>query len=157
MMGRHSLKQCMGLSKMNFALSEASNAASETRAEEAMNKDALLGVNDVYTPEMIGKRKLIRRNTEVKDWLYHWWQTAVRAIAGTGEVLVVDVTSITQEQYLRVMRKVSKAMLKDFDPGEATRSALDDWRNDVKGGATMRKQARLDSTERSTLSRPVPE
>jgi hypothetical protein len=45
----------------------------------------------------------------------------------------VEIGQLQHDQYVLIMRKVSKALLKDWNSEDATMIAEDDWEEDRKG------------------------
>ena len=106
------------------------------------------GDKSLYTQDMITQRMKLRRDGKVKDALYKWWVTAIHSKPDAmrkGDVSVLrmegDTQEVTEVQYVTMMKKIYKAMLKVYDANDAENEARADW---AKGAPTMGQTRFLD-------------
>jgi hypothetical protein len=109
------------------------------------------GDKSLYTQDMITQRMKLRRDGKVKDALYKWWVTAIHSKPDAmrkGDVSVLrmegDTQEVTEVQYVTMMKKIYKAMLKVYDANDAENEARADWAKDAKGAPTMGQTRFLD-------------
>ena len=124
--------------------------AAEQHGEEAEAWQQ--GDKSLYTQDMITQRMKARRDGGVKDALYKWWVCAIHSKPDAlrkGDVRELqcaesNVQEVTEEQYVTMMKKVYKTMLKVYDANDAENEARADWAKDAKGAATMGQTRFLD-------------
>ena len=90
----------------------------------------------INTPESVQRRLDLRSHPAVVDALEAWWSAAMQSMkvqCDASGPRPVEVGQLVHDQYVVVMRKISKALLEQWDVLEATAIAEEDWENDRRG------------------------
>ena len=90
----------------------------------------------LHTPAALRARAALRHHRRVLEQLDLWWSTAVRSMEacgrGTGSE---NALAMCEEEYVKVSKKIYRAMIEPYDDAEATANALREWADDAKPGA----------------------
>ena len=91
----------------------------------------------INSPESVQRRMDLRTHPLVVEALDAWWQTAESSMEEQYKAAPAGVKprvgELQQEQYVIIMRKISKALLEKYDEEEADATAREDWESDRRG------------------------
>ena len=100
-----------------------------------------LGDPQFDTEANVSKRMELRHHPIVVAALRCWWSTAqfsveleARLTSGTPLLAEDQRDKMSREQYMKMSRKIYKAMIERWDENDAAAAALADWNNDRHGG-----------------------
>ena len=97
----------------------------------------------MQTDEAIEARATMRKNPEVTAVLQLFWETAQRSMQQARRSDEV-AHMLSKEEYLLISRKLSKAMLEEWDEAAAQELALEDWESDRRGNEMMSREHFMD-------------
>ena len=99
----------------------------------------------LYTREKLLIRMSHRDNPGVRDVLHRWWRAAQCSFVDprTGG----PVTALTQDQYVSILIRTSKALVKpeEYDAAEVEEAVRDDWEMDSQGQPEMSRELYMDA------------
>ena len=129
----------------------AQQAGAVLEVEYAYQASELLGAvpywqqgdMELYTEDNLERRLRLRSDEAVLEVLQDWWSTAQRSMR--SENPWNKGTGLGREDYVRICVKIYKAMIKEFDEGEALECAQDDWCNDSKGEEELTRERFMDA------------
>ncbi|KOO28984.1 sporangia induced hypothetical protein [Chrysochromulina tobinii] len=93
------------------------------------------------TSEALVARCRLRKAPAVVEELQRWWSTAQRSVQSGVDAAA---STVAREDYIRISRLLSKAMLPDFDADEAQRAAEEDWEDDSAGSPSLSRERFMD-------------
>ena len=93
------------------------------------------------TSEALVARIRLRKAPAVVEELQRWWSTAQRSVQSGVDAAA---STVAREDYIRISRLLSKAMLPDFVAEEAQRAAEEDWEDDSAGSPTLSRERFMD-------------
>jgi hypothetical protein len=93
------------------------------------------------TSEALEARCRLRKAPAVVEELQRWWSTAQRSVQSGVDAAA---STVAREDYIRISRLLSKAMLPDFDADEAQRAAEEDWEDDSAGSPSLSRERFMD-------------
>ena len=120
---------------------------------EVDNEDELAKVSkyqqadaSLHTVESWETRLKLRREATVRNVLQDWWKAMVRTLRQT---LPDDVVPIVEERaYIRMYHTLFRVLSayegEEYDPEEATCTAMEDWASDCRGASTMSRELFMD-------------
>ena len=120
-------------------ISRASQVVTEIEEDEEAPEFELQGRQSMYEPEVVIERMALRRTPQVVEVLQIWWLTAQhsqqRDLGHTGE----ELWYLEKSQYVRVITKLYRAMVKEWNEEDALEVAEDAWRKDAEDGRMARE------------------
>jgi hypothetical protein len=93
------------------------------------------------TSEALVARCRLRKAPAVVEELQRWWSTAQRSVQSGVDAAA---STVAREDYIRISRLLSKAMLPDFVADEAQRAAEEDWEDDSAGSPSLSRERFMD-------------
>lgn len=101
------------------------------------------GDDSLNTEAVLAVRAKIRRHPDVVEQLQRWWVTAQSSMREThGDAYPAHV--LARDEYIRISRLLSKALLAEYDAPEAQRCAEEDFATDSGGLETMTREQFMD-------------
>ena len=121
------------------ASAERAGAVTEVSSEEELSMIPYWQQGDatMLSEEMLEKRSHLRNDTRVLTELQRWWETAQRSLPKRAG-------SIDKGEYVKISRRLCKAMLAEWDSQVAQALAEEDWGEDSRGAHEMSRQAFMD-------------
>jgi hypothetical protein len=121
-------------------------AQTEVKSLEELDKLPFWMQGDAHlnTDSAIHARAQLRRHPAIMTQLQLWWETAQRSMQqGRGSGYVAS--TVTRDEYIKVSRLLSKAMMEQFSPVDAQRAAEEDFDIDAAGGETLSREQFMDA------------
>ena len=84
-----------------------------------------------YTDEALAARAALQREPAIAAAITRWWQAVLRADGAAEEGGGGGEWELRKESFLALSVRMQKALLRDFDHGDAVLEAKADWANDV--------------------------
>ena len=83
----------------------------------------LQGDSSWHTKASIRQRKWLRKHRRMKTCIEQFWWT-FRSVRATG--------ALSKEEYIRVLKKMAKALHKNYDEDFCHKLVMGDWKRDKK-------------------------
>ncbi len=116
----------------------------------------------INSPESVQARLGLRTHPVVLEALESWWDTALRSMASEQREASklgssgVAPRELNRSQYMLIMRKIFKAMMNEWDEGDAMATAEEDWEHDRRGMDTLSADVRVEHAPSPSTSHPPP-
>ena len=102
----------------------------------------LQGDASLACEEALEARSHLRLHSGVVEELQRWWETAQRSLQSGPDP---SASEMAKNDYIRISRLLSKAMLPQFDVAEAHAEAEKDWEEDSHGKDTISRVGFMDA------------
>lgn len=100
------------------------------------------GDADLNTQAALEARARLRKMPAINHELHKWWETAQRSMQSAGDSTRDE---LSRDEYIRLSRLLSKAMIPDFDSKEAQQAAVEDWASDASSEGHMPRGRFMDA------------
>ena len=134
-----SVKKAEALAQHAFA---SGKIVTEVSADASAVEFWRQGDASLSTAEALRQRFALRTEPRVVGALQHFWEAALRSIQSSGDV---SAHTLSFEGYSKLLLRVYRVLMEEWDAEDADQCIQDDWKNDAKGRDELGREGFMDA------------